>query len=1265
MGSPIVPQVYHTFQEALSGLRDLQNDLFVHAAVELSKTDRSEVYKWLDNIQFTVHLSLPLTLFNKPSYGDYYYIDGSDRVRRRQLLDDDDVYVPNCRMNDVLEEVKDLPGYGRLKTVIDTAAKDGHRPSRMAATFYHTATSQARQIKGPIERYLQALLIAETCPLAADPCDLDQTDPPSLEENLPLLLIREIAKRIMDGEPSRTPWMFTAADVMWTLSPLMTSAIPPLMTDLANLAILKQMCRIPNVLIEQACLMFLNAADSGSYAWYVLKTKSIFPSNTLHNCYREPVEGYVPEIEWLLPRTDYRFSLRGARALTSDDRNNSESNEKKNVDLGKQFGCLDVVTKLRNLTRSIDKHDHDSVKFLRNAMACTSSIFIVRAPSETVMKEYTQSPVILKPIPPQDFEPPIGKVKYLKRDSTSIALHLSNAWEKAASAVANDNRNWDPLFQAIMRSQYVTSRGGSGAALRDTLKSVDVELPTFSGVKVKPSTKIMQAAQVANVPFYKLSRAVVSPLSMGLRNQVQRRPRTIMPMNVVQQQVSAIHTLVADYINKYMNLSTTSGSAVIEKVVPLGLCASAPPNQAINIDIKACDASITNQFFLSVIMGAIHRGVSQSNLQRPFMGVPTDRVRYIGSDGITSSIAISGMQNMAQHLAGLYDRGFTYNVNDHFSPGNVFVHHTTTFPSGSTATSTEHTANNSTMMDIFLRLWLPDNTKDVNLLKFAKSISIKSNYVCQGDDGIMMIDGNVTRMVSGETIRAFCDKLVEFGKEFGWNYDIEHNGSAEYLKLFFIFGCRVPNVSRHPIIGKERATAERAEVWPATLDVLMGIYWNGVHDMFHWRQWIRFCWVLAAQFSRQRSRHKQKTVSIQYPMWSFIYWGLPPIRVFGCPPYKISMYMPTGDMGMYALLTILRPYLLSYANARGYNCNKDGVLGPIDHERLFNDECLYQGYYMAQLPRSPIRTNRVGEKNETQAFLKALSEYLYIDPALKGRVMEGKMRWRRAGFTAISHPPSLDDVAERWYRGAQEADVATADEIAAMDDILLNAYTHKYQSFSKLLEAYLRVEWDAGEIIEPKIDLRVPLCAGVDPVNSDHFLKLYAIGPMMESTKRYFSQTLFMHRTVSGLDVEQIDRALLKLRALGAPREAVIAQLMMVGLEESDAATLASKIMVQDIHNVQLAKVVNLAIPDSWMTLDFDSLLKYNVKFNTRTVRSLTTDIPTDLSWLRPIFRFLGAAVIMTQAGVAPEVHLAHVRGGVRSLGVKFKRWMAAESKGR
>ncbi|AOM63686.1 lambda B [Reptilian orthoreovirus] len=1256
-----VPPDYLPFQNALSGQTDLTDEIFSQAADILQHTDRSEVYKWLDKIDFTQTIYIQPTIFQKPPHDEFYYIDGATRIRRKRIADDDDVFVPNCSMLNVLKEVDDLPGYGKLNSVLDVAArKDDNPHARMAVQFYETATSQARQIKAPLERFLQCLLIAESCPLADDPVGFDTTTPPPLSSNLPLYVIRELSKIITSGSSNRSPWMFTATDVMWAMSPRMTSAIPPLMADLCNLAIQRQICRIPDDLCEAAVTMYLNAANSPSYAWYILKTKSVFTSNTLHNVYRKPVEGIVPEMVWLNPRTDYRFMISGARKLTANDVNQSLDNEDDAIELGKKYHCEDVVRTLRRQSSSIKEHTHDSVKWIRDAMACTSSIFITRAPTETVLKEYTQAPKIEKPLLDSDFLPPIGEVRYLRKEIDSPASFLQDTWETAANKISNDHSTWDPLNQAIMRSQYVTSRGGSGAALRDILAAADISLPTFPGVRVKPSTKILQAAQTSGVPFDKLSRAVTAPLSMGLRNQVQRRPRTIMPMNVVQQQVSAVHTLVADYINKHMNLSTTSGSAVIEKVIPLGMYASSPPTQTINIDIKACDASITYQYFLSVITGAIHRGTGTNVVKRPFMGVPPTRV----STGYNSSMPISGTQHMAQLLAKLYKRGFDYKVNDHFSPGNVFTLQTTTFPSGSTATSTEHTANNSTMMNAFLTYWLPRNCSDKNVLKFAGALSIKSNYICQGDDGIMVLDGNLLSMISGKTVGLFCDKLREYGRSFGWNYDIEFNGTTEYLKLYFLFGCRIPNISRHPIVGKERATSERAEVWPATIDVMMGVYTNGVHDMLHTRQWIRFNWVLACMYSRQQTKNKLRTVTVQYPMWAFVYLGLPPIRVFGCTPYSFSVCMPTGDMGMYAVLTILRQHIHDECVRRGYVTETSGPFGNVDHVRLFNETGVYQGYYLAQLPRNPIRTDMSSKPEDVRRFQNALRASLPPDPVSPARVEEGKRRWRNLTQEYLSRPPSLDQVAAKWYKGAQDADTATTDEVNAMDAMLMRATSHKYTSFSKLLEAYLRVDWDYDdETPEPVVDLRAPLCAGVDPTNSDHFLKLYGLGPMMESTKRYFSQTLFMHRTVSGLDVDEIDKALLRLRTLGASREAIVAQLMMVGLDENDASTLAGKIMVQDIGSVQLARVVNLAVPDSWMTLDFDHLLKYRIKFTTSTVRSLTTDIPSDLTWMKPIFRFLGASVSMTTVGLPATMKIKSVRHGVRSLSILFKRWMAAEGK--
>ncbi|BCM29143.1 RNA-dependent RNA polymerase [Corvid orthoreovirus] len=1244
--------------EALSGLTELNNDIFQEAAKVISMKNRSFVYELLDNIEFTVDYHLPLSIFHHPPHDDFYYIDSVNRVRRKQIIDKDDVFVPNCRINDLLTPMERQPNYGRINEMIVSNARDGQPAARMAVTFYNTAVSQARQVKAPLETFLLALLASHAYDLSPDPCDLDVTQPPSLSSNLPLLVIKQIADVLTSGLSDRSPWLLLDTSVAWIRSPLMSSAIPPLMTDLTNLAIYRQICGLSDELTRSAVDMFMLAAQSKSYSHFILKTKSIFPQNTLHNMFRKLTGGMVPVIEWLSPRSNYQFMLQGSRQVTSNDVNGSPDNTEAAEKLGRENGCLDVVRRLRALTSQFTISGHDAMTFVRDAMACTSGIFITRAPTETVLKEYTQAPEIKVPIPLSDWSNPVGALRYLRDSCNLPAKYLWRVWRRAAAAVADNPHTWDPLNQAIMRSQYVTSRGGSGAALRDALKAAEVELPTYSGVSIKVATKIYQAAQTADVPFEKLSRAVLAPLSMGLRNQVQRRPRTIMPMNVVQQQVSAVHTLAADYINYNMNLSTTSGSAVIEKVVPLGMYASSPPAQAVNIDIKACDASITYAYFLSVIVGALHDGVAGRRPTSAFMGVPPSVLSVRDDAGVTATVPISGMQVMAQWLAKLYQRGFEYQVTDTYSPGNIFTHHTTTFPSGSTATSTEHTANNSTMMDCFLRDWIPSSGCSDNLRKFAHSIAIKNNYVCQGDDGLLIVDGLATGKIDGSILDEFVTELRKFGSSFGWNYDIEFTGNAEYLKLYFLNGCRIPNISRHPICGKERASGDKLEMWPSTIDVFLGIYVNGIHDALPWRRWLRFCWMLAAQYSRKVVKHEDGHHVIQYPLWSFVYWGIPPVSAFGSDPWIFSPMMPPGDHGFYALLTLLRENI----RRRAEPSSNHGPFGHVDHISLFNQERLMQGYYMAQLPRQPVRSNRRDDPESVSRFIAALESYLYISPELKARVRTGKDRWLKMVGRLDKAPPSLDDVARKWFKGAQEADLPTIAEVEDMDNKLLSAMNHSYQSFSKLLTAYLNVTWSIEEPIQVALDPRTPICAGVNPSNSDLFLKYYSLGPMMQSTKKYFNNTLFIHRTVSGLDVDAIDKSLLRLRALGAAPEVMIAQLMMVGLSESDAATMAAKVRTADINAVQLARVVNLSVPDPWMVLNFDYLLRYVVKLTPKDIRTLTTDIPAGNAWVRAILQFLGAGVAMTAVGPVRYTRITSVRCGMSNFIRQFRRWMRSEA---
>nr|BCT66001.1 Lambda B [Nelson Bay orthoreovirus] len=1246
------------YAASISGTVPMSNLLFEKAADVINSKRRSFPYELLSTIDFSVSTVIPQNIFHPPPCDDFYYIDGLNRVRRRRIIDDDDVFVPNCSIFPLLSQMELLPNYGQLNPIIAANSKDGLASARILHTFYNTATNQARQVKCPLETFLLALVLSESSPMSADPTGLDESSSPPLSTNLPLYVLRRLSEILTNGFEDKSPWLLLDVGVAWIRSPLLSASIPPLMADLTNLAIYRQICPLDDDLTSMAVQMYLQAAASGSYAHYILKTKAVFPQNTLHNMFRQLTGGLVPIVSWLEPRSDYKFSLQGSRMVTSQDVNQTPDNTEVAEKVGHDYGCLDVVKRLRSKTVTYTRSDHSAMTFVRDAMACTSGIFITRAPTETVMKEYTQAPSIEVPIPSRDWSSPIGSLRYLRPSCVLPAKFLWDTWRRAASAVADSPSTWDPLTQAIMRSQYVTSRGGSGAALRDALRSADVELPTFSGVSVKVSTKIYQAAQTADVPFEKLSRAVLAPLSMGLRNQVQRRPRTIMPMNVVQQQVAAVHTLSADYINYHLNLSTTSGSAVIEKVVPLGMYASSPPAQAINIDIKACDASITYSYFLSVIVGAIHSGVSGRRVTSPFMGVPPSVISLTDDTGVNSVMPLSGMQVMAQWLAKLYSRGFEYQVTDSFSPGNVFTHHTTTFPSGSTATSTEHTANNSTMMECFLKEWIPRSRCSDNLRKFCSMITTKNNYVCQGDDGMLIVDGLSSGKVSGDILMEFVTEIRAYGKTFGWNYDVEFTGNAEYLKLYFLNGCRIPNISRHPICGKERASGDKLEMWPSSIDIFLGIYVNGVHDCLHWRRWLRFIWALALSYSRRVVKHGDVPRVIQYPMWSFVYWGIPPVSAFNSDPWIFSPYMPPGDHGMYSLLSLLRPYIMVSCNAS----DVDGPFGLVDHISLFNSDNLFQGYYMAQLPRSPVRSNRRDDPSAVRKFTHALDQYLFNSPELRARVRFGRDRWQKLMGDSLGRPPSLDDVAVKWFKGAQEADVPSSDEIQAMDFQLIKARQHSYTGFSSLLNAYLRVSWGLCESVQVVIDPRVPLCAGVNPDNSELFLKLYSVGPMMQSTKKYFNNTLFIHRTVSGLDVDTIDKSLLRLRSLNVPNDAIIAQLMMVGLSESDAATMAAKVRTADINAVQLARVVNLSVPDTWMSLDFDHLLKYVVDLTPPSVRTLTTDIPSGHSWVRAILQFLGAGVAMTAVGPVRRTVLLSVNGGMSSFIRQFRKWMRASA---
>lgn len=298
----------------------------------------------------------------------------------------------------------------------------------------------------------------------------------------------------------------------------MSTAIPPLLVDLTNLAIMRQMNSMEDDLVRHACQMFLHAATSQSYCHYVLATKSIFPSCSLNLLYRDSISGYSLSMDWLEPRHEYKFNITGIRRLLDNDKNNAPFDVDKFKAIGLKFGCTDTVNYLINKTKTFGRHDDVSMKWVRDCMACTSGNFIVRAPTETVLKEYTHFVNIEKPLTSQDILGYVGEVGLVSNIAQPNVRYLHHTWREATSKVVRDANIYDPLSQAILRSQYITSRGGSGAALRDTLKMVDIDIPEYKGLKIKNSTKIMQAAQIANVPFNLSQRAVLAPLSMGPRN---------------------------------------------------------------------------------------------------------------------------------------------------------------------------------------------------------------------------------------------------------------------------------------------------------------------------------------------------------------------------------------------------------------------------------------------------------------------------------------------------------------------------------------------------------------------------------------------------------------------------------------------------------------------------------------------------------------------------------------------------------------------------
>nr|AVM87460.1 RNA-dependent RNA polymerase [Wenzhou pacific spadenose shark reovirus 1] len=1271
----MIPNSFLPLCKALNGELELTNSLWTESGKLWRTSPRSDVYEWLSKITFKSTYHTPAALLTPKSYLNYWEIDTAGRVVRKNKRYADDVYLPNCNVTDVLEpDNRAFHGYAKLRDDLVQKAEKGDSRGRIAVSFYNLSVYQGNQIKGPLERFLQALLFCYERQIPYDPANTKDSTPfiQNVEDNCALSAIISLMSHFKEDGKYRPPYLKTSNGIVFCLykdKRPVSAQLTPLITDLVNLAINQYTCSISRELCDIAVRLMFKAAATPSYNHSQLKLKKIIPGSTCQRMYIHGVTGKVPRMDWIAPREEYKFRISGYHFLTPSDRNQASGVKKNDLlleELANEFGCISELMELRQMTDGIREHGHESMKFARDALALASSVFITRSPTETVMQEYTQSPDIGKPLCDADWSGNVGNVKYLNpRTAHNTARTLYNTWKTAAVEVGNSVKIWDVNRQAIQRSQYVTPRGGSGYMMRNRLALSGTELPIFRDAGVKSSTKIYQAAQVANLSYSQLKPAVLAPISQGIRNQVQRRARVIMPLNIAQQQASTVHTVCADFINKSMNLSTTSGSDVNEKVIPLGMYGSAPPSRSINIDIKACDASITNEFFLSLIMGAIHEGLEGIRPDEPYMGVPAAYVPASTVTGITSDRGISGLQNMAQSLSELYANGFTYEVNDAFCPGNKFIHKTLTFPSGSTATSTEHTANNSTMMHIFLSQWVPNSEASSALKQYVNTLSIKENYICQGDDGIMILPPNGTEHIAEELIAEFTDLLQKFGKESGWVYDIENNNTSEYLKLLFIFGCRIPNAGRHPVAGKERANREKDETWPQQLEVLLGMYRNGLNDCYNWREWLKFNWAICCLYAGHTiTDRKGQKHTIQYPTWSFTYLGLPPIRVCDSPPFIFSAYTPQGDLGMYAILKTSHDYFMKRLAIDGKqlkDSDPDGPFGRYDHIPLFNEMHIFQGYYMAKQARQPdIRERKVNPKSK-EAMIAALGDYLFQDVRLRVRVDAGYDLMSRNHTKYVRNMPSLFDIPRKWYTNAMEADTPQPDEILAMDTHLLEAQRRNYVSFSKTLEEFLKVDWTYGEIVEPAMDLDVPICAGATPSNTDIYSKLHGLGPMLESTKKYFSSTLFVTQAISGLDVNNIDATLLQMKALGSSTEALTGFLMTCGLTRGEATTIASRVRFQDLRAVQVARMVSLGVPDTWMMFNFDFLINHVAHIRTPFTGDMPVRLPPSAPWLRSIYQFLGSAITMTKAGPIHHIHLKYIRGGAHTMANKFRNWMSVK----
>ncbi|QBX90053.1 RNA-dependent RNA polymerase [Atlantic halibut reovirus] len=1265
-----LPLPLQTLSKALAGEIPLTDTIFTTAADTWHSRPRSEAYQLLDTLTFTTSVVIPSNIFVGRKWEDYWELKGDIVIRISPEGDKDADYCHNSDITPILSPLKSIDDYGVINPAIEKDAAERSQPkARMASSFFKLASSQARQVKIDPTRFLEFLLVVNATTRVPSGVSTDQPNSWRPESSPALSAIYRIMQRYKVNGKYFAPALIVNTGAVWWLpkSRGFTNCVTVqfLLSDLINLAINAFATRLSPELEMCGVRAYLAAAATPNYAHALLQLKSIFPNLSLHSMYRKGTfGGKCPRIEWLSPASAYKFRWLGVTQLHEGLKPITPSRDEEALEKMKPYGLEDVGKTIINMRDTFERHSADSTRFVRDVMSLTSGMYLVRPPTMSVLREYSQTPNILEPIPTDWWTGSVGNVSYFNEKARGPAEHLYSTWLEASRKVVSDPNTHDPLNQAILKTQFVTPRGGSSAALKQALAQSNVDLPDFSGTNVKKSSKIYQTAQLSNLSFNALIPAITGQVTLGIRNQVQRRARSVMPMSTPQQTVSVPHTIVANYINQHMNRSTTSGSAVQDKVLPLLLYASTPPRTVINVDIKACDASITYAWFLSTICGAMHEGFDIGDPALPFMNVPPTTQYDQRNPAAPYNRPVSGLQTMTQHLAKLYQSGFCYKVDDPFTSGNSFEFPTTTFPSGSTATSTEHTANNGAMADYFLREYVPKHAKSPTLKFLVRDMTIQNNYVCQGDDGMLILPDMGSKRMDLADLDEIMSLLKEYGTGFGWVYDIDSSDSAEYLKLYALFGCRIPNISRHPPMGKEYASPETGEIWPSIVNIVMGLFYNGVTDCLEWRDWLRFSWAFAC-FASRGSHHPKigQRVDAQYPWWSFVYLGLPPILLDGMTPFAMSPYMAAGDQGMFAVIHQWKPFLIPKAmSSLPPLARRHAIWGLADVPSLLASYGVYQGYWTAQVGRRPEPSPDDADPGAVENMAAALSNYLLQDPVLRDRVTRGTTAWRRL---SESNPgrlpdrvPSLLDVPTRWIKAGRDADKPKPSAIAnMMKEIQRTAMTSR-RDFSRLLELYLHVNVVLGNPVPLAVDPEVPHVAGADVLNDDHWYKITSLGPVAQSTRKYFDATLFVGKTVSGLDVEAVDATLLRLSILGAEPAEFHAVLIGIGMSDAEAHRITSTISLTDAQIVQLARTVNLAVPASWMSLDFDTLIRMYSFPRQAGISDATTIVRERAAWVNSVLRLLCATVAMARVGPVCEATVSHVSGGIGQVVGCLRAWM-------